>query len=91
MTVVSHDCREHRNRPASESLLDDSRARTKVTSLTLVCDGGHSRADVAIVPSELDAFQGERIPLRPVRRVEITTLVDNALDVFAADSGPAKR
>jgi 7,8-dihydropterin-6-yl-methyl-4-(beta-D-ribofuranosyl)aminobenzene 5'-phosphate synthase len=71
--------------------LDDSPREYEVTTLAVVCDGGHSGADVAVVPFELDAFQGERIPLRPVRRVEITTLVDNALDVFAADAGPAKR
>jgi hypothetical protein len=56
-----------------------------------VCDGGHSPSDVAAVPAEISAFRGERLQLRPVRRVHVTTLVDNALDAFAADAGPAKR
>jgi len=37
-----------------------------------------------VVPSQVDAFTGERIPLQPVRRVHVTTLVDNMLDVLAA-------
>jgi 7,8-dihydropterin-6-yl-methyl-4-(beta-D-ribofuranosyl)aminobenzene 5'-phosphate synthase len=56
-----------------------------------MCDGGHAAAPVAAVPTEVGAFTGERIPLQPVERVHITTLVDNALDVLAADVGPAKR
>lgn len=56
-----------------------------------VCDGGHSPSDVAAVPSEIGAFRGERVPLRPVRRVHVTTLVDNSLDVLAADAGQARR
>jgi hypothetical protein len=52
-----------------------------------MCDGGLSPSGVAAVPSEIGAFQGERVPLRPVRRVHITTLVDNALDVLAATPG----
>jgi 7,8-dihydropterin-6-yl-methyl-4-(beta-D-ribofuranosyl)aminobenzene 5'-phosphate synthase len=36
-------------------------------------------------------FTGERIPLQPVERVHVTTLVDNVLDVLAADVGLAKR
>ena len=47
--------------------------------------------DPTIVPAETEAFVGERIPLRPVRRLHITTLVDNMVDVFAADAGPARR
>ncbi len=43
------------------------------------------------MPAEIGAFTGERIPLQPVERVHVTTLVDNVLDVFAADVGPAKR
>ena len=43
------------------------------------------------MPSEIGAFQGERVALRPVRRLHVTTLVDNSLDVFATDAGPAKR
>ena len=56
-----------------------------------MCDDGEGPSEVAAVPSELGAFLGERVPLRPVRRVHITTLVDNALDVFAADAGSARR
>jgi 7,8-dihydropterin-6-yl-methyl-4-(beta-D-ribofuranosyl)aminobenzene 5'-phosphate synthase len=56
-----------------------------------VCDGGHSPSGIAAVPAEIGAFLGERVPLRPVRRVHVTTLVDNVLDVLAADTGPAKR
>lgn len=56
-----------------------------------MCDGGHVPAPVAAVPAQVGAFTGERIPLRPVRRVHITTLVDNAVDLLAADVGPAKR
>ncbi len=56
-----------------------------------MCDTGHILVAPTIVPAEAEAFAGERIPLRPVRRLHITTLVDNALDVFAADAGPARR
>ena len=45
----------------------------------------------AVVPVDLDAFRGERIPLEPVERVSITTLVDNVCDVLATDVGPAHR
>ena len=48
-------------------------------------------APVTAVPAEIGAFTGERIPLQPVERVHITTLVVNMLDVLAADVGPAKR
>jgi hypothetical protein len=44
-----------------------------------------------VVPADVDAFTGERIPLEPVRRVHLTTLVDNAVDVLAPDVGPARR
>lgn len=56
-----------------------------------MCDGGHAVTPVAAVPTEIGAFTGERIPLQPVERVHITTLVDNTLDALAADVGPAKR
>lgn len=56
-----------------------------------MCDGGHVAAPVTTVPARIDAFTGEPIPLRPVRRVHITTLVDNAIDLLAADVGPVKR
>ena len=56
-----------------------------------MCDGGHIPASRTAVPAAVGAFVGERIPLRPARRVHITTLVDNALDVLAADAGPARR
>jgi len=56
-----------------------------------MCDDDHSPPEVTAVPSEIGAFQGERVALRPVRRVHVTTLVDNSLDVFAADAGPAER
>jgi 7,8-dihydropterin-6-yl-methyl-4-(beta-D-ribofuranosyl)aminobenzene 5'-phosphate synthase len=44
-----------------------------------------------VVPADVDAFTGERVPLEPVRRVHLTTLVDNAVDVLAPDVGPARR
>ncbi|GAA3623154.1 MBL fold metallo-hydrolase [Microlunatus ginsengisoli] len=56
-----------------------------------MCDDGHIPSAVAVVPVDPEAFLGEQVPLRPVRRVQITTLVDNSLDVFAADAGPAGR
>jgi len=56
-----------------------------------VCDGGHSSGAIDAVPEEIGAFRAERIALEPVRRVHVTTLVDNSLDVFAADVGPAHR
>jgi 7,8-dihydropterin-6-yl-methyl-4-(beta-D-ribofuranosyl)aminobenzene 5'-phosphate synthase len=56
-----------------------------------MCDGDHIAAPVTAVPAEIGAFTGECIPLQPVERVHITTLVDNMLDVLAADVGPAKR
>ena len=43
------------------------------------------------MPVEVDAFEGERIPLEPVERVAITSLVDNSCDMLAADKGPAHR
>ena len=42
-----------------------------------MCEAGHILLDPTIVPAEAEAFVGERIPLRPVRRLHITTLVDN--------------
>lgn len=56
-----------------------------------MCDGGHVPSQVGAVPAEVGAFTGEPIPLKPVRRVNVTTLVDNALDLLAADKGPARR
>jgi len=56
-----------------------------------MCEAGHILLDPTIVPAEAEAFVGERIPLRPVRRLHITTLVDNTVDVLAADAGPARR
>jgi len=56
-----------------------------------MCDPGHILLDPTIVPAEAEAFAGERITLRPVRRVHVTTLIDNTVDVFAADAGPARR
>lgn len=56
-----------------------------------MCDGGVGPSGVAVVPPEVDAFRSERVSLRSVRRVHVTTLVDNAVDVLAADAGPAKR
>ncbi len=37
-----------------------------------------------VIPEHLDAFIGERVPLEPVERVEITTLMDNSVDLLAA-------
>lgn len=58
-----------------------------------MCGGGAPPAagGAAIVPVDLDAFTGERIPIESVERVSITTLVDNTCDVLAADWGPAHR
>jgi len=56
-----------------------------------MCEAGHILLDPTIVPAEAEAFAGERIPLRPVRRVHVTTLIDNTVDVLAADAGPARR
>ncbi|HEX2301520.1 MAG TPA: hypothetical protein VHH34_23965 [Pseudonocardiaceae bacterium] len=58
-----------------------------------MCDATHESVvkPVAVVPADPDAFTGERIPLQPVQRVSITTLVDNSLDLLAADMGPAHR
>ena len=56
-----------------------------------MCEAGHLVLEPTIVPAEAEAFAGERIPLRPVRRVHITTLIDNVVDVLAADVGPARR
>ena len=56
-----------------------------------MCEGGHRPGIVAAIPAEVGAFRSERIALEPVRRVQVTTLVDNSLDVLAADAGPAKR
>jgi len=56
-----------------------------------MCEAGRILLDPTIVPAEAEAFAGERIPLRPVRRVHVTTLIDNTVDVLAADAGPARR
>ncbi|MGH4026397.1 MAG: MBL fold metallo-hydrolase, partial [Pseudonocardiaceae bacterium] len=58
-----------------------------------MCDAAHEAVvkPVAVVPADPEAFTGERIPLEPVQRVSITTLVDNSLDLLAADMGPAHR
>ena len=59
-----------------------------------MCDSSHethTAHPVAAVPRDLDAFTGERIPLTPVERVSITSLVDNAFDALAVDTGPAHR
>ena len=58
-----------------------------------MCDGGaapSAAGDALVVPVDLDAFTGERIPLEPVERVRITTLVDNVCDMLAADDGPGE-
>ena len=44
-----------------------------------------------VVPIDIGAYAGEPIPLEPVERVSITTVVDNVSDMLAADSGPAHR
>src|SRR3954468_12505672 len=54
-------------------------------------DGHRHATTVASVPTDLDAFEGERIPLAPVERVSITSLVDNVADLLAPDKGPAHR
>jgi 7,8-dihydropterin-6-yl-methyl-4-(beta-D-ribofuranosyl)aminobenzene 5'-phosphate synthase len=57
-----------------------------------VCDdAGHAPGAPGAVPADLDAFVGERVPLEPVGRVSITTVVDNACDMLAVDVGPAHR
>src|SRR4051812_42717771 len=60
-----------------------------------MCDTGHEAhphpARDASLPVDLDAFEGERIPLAPVERVSITSLVDNVADLLAPDKGPAHR
>jgi 7,8-dihydropterin-6-yl-methyl-4-(beta-D-ribofuranosyl)aminobenzene 5'-phosphate synthase len=60
------------------------------SSLGRVCDPGRNGAPI-VVPAEVGAFTGEPIPLHPVRRVNLTTLVDNAVDLLATDLGPAHR
>lgn len=44
-----------------------------------------------VVPEELSAFTGERVPLEPVQRVSITTLVDNNVDLLAAGGQGVRR
>jgi 7,8-dihydropterin-6-yl-methyl-4-(beta-D-ribofuranosyl)aminobenzene 5'-phosphate synthase len=58
-----------------------------------MCDDAHDHGPgpVAVVPVDLDAFEGERITPAPVERVSITTVVDNACDMLATDVGPAHR
>jgi 7,8-dihydropterin-6-yl-methyl-4-(beta-D-ribofuranosyl)aminobenzene 5'-phosphate synthase len=60
-----------------------------------MCDGGSASPSAAgaglIVPVDLGAYTGERIPLEPVERVTITTIVDNVCDMLAGDTGPAHR
>ncbi len=57
-----------------------------------MCDGAHDhRHAPAVVPLDLDAFVSDRIPVEPVERVSITTLVDNVSDALVVDQGPAHR
>lgn len=56
-----------------------------------MCEGGAATSPVGAVPTDVEAFDGERIPLAPVRRVVVTTLVDNVVDVLAPNVGPARR
>lgn len=58
-----------------------------------MCDVGSAPSSTAglVVPVELGAYAGETIPLEPVERVSITTIVDNVCDMLAGDSGPAHR
>src|SRR5262245_14826957 len=60
-----------------------------------MCDSSHdpwaAHASPAFVPADLGAFTGQRIPLKTVERVTITSLVDNAIDGLAEDKGPAHR
>jgi hypothetical protein len=54
-----------------------------------MCDGGSvpsAGAGALVVPVDLGAYTGERIPLEPVERVSITTVVDNVCDVLAAET-----
>jgi 7,8-dihydropterin-6-yl-methyl-4-(beta-D-ribofuranosyl)aminobenzene 5'-phosphate synthase len=79
---VQPDCRA-----VAESLVDAHRYAYGEP----VCGGDDRVSNVTAVPAEVGAYRGERVPLQPVRRVHLTTLVDNTLDVLAADAGPAKR
>ncbi|HVW34927.1 MAG TPA: MBL fold metallo-hydrolase [Acidimicrobiia bacterium] len=57
-----------------------------------MCQGTrHDPAGAFVVPVDLGAYRGETIPLEPVERVRITTLVDNVCDLLVPDSGPARR
>lgn len=59
-----------------------------------MCDGGSAplaAAGALVVPVDLGTYTGERVPLEPVERVSITTVVDNVCDILAVDSGPAHR
>jgi 7,8-dihydropterin-6-yl-methyl-4-(beta-D-ribofuranosyl)aminobenzene 5'-phosphate synthase len=69
----------------------NTRSSGRPPIVVAMCDGGHIPASPTAVPTSVGAFVGERIPLRPARRVHITTLVDNVLDVLAGDAGPARR
>jgi len=51
-----------------------------------MCQGHAAGTPVAAVPQDVGAFVGERVPLEPVERVSVTTLVDNSVDVLAASA-----
>jgi 7,8-dihydropterin-6-yl-methyl-4-(beta-D-ribofuranosyl)aminobenzene 5'-phosphate synthase len=56
-----------------------------------MCGGGAASGSPTAVPAEVGAFRGESVPLRPVLGLRLITLVDNMLDLLAADVGPARR
>jgi 7,8-dihydropterin-6-yl-methyl-4-(beta-D-ribofuranosyl)aminobenzene 5'-phosphate synthase len=51
-----------------------------------MCQGPAAETPAVAVPEDVGAFVGERVPLEPVERVSVTTLVDNSVDVLAAGS-----
>src|SRR4051794_22969120 len=77
--------------PSCRSLTTFDHCSHRSQSMCEPSHATHTAHPVAGVPRDLDAFTGERIPLTPVERVSITSLVDNTFDGLATDTGPAHR
>jgi 7,8-dihydropterin-6-yl-methyl-4-(beta-D-ribofuranosyl)aminobenzene 5'-phosphate synthase len=62
--------------------------------LSRMCSEDHGLAAPAagrLLPRPIEGEAWEPVPLEPVDRVTITTLVDNTFDALAVDQGPARR
>ena len=64
--------------------------RAAGSSVVCMCDDAHAQHQPAPVLTE-DFEPAVTVPLEPVDSVELVSLIDNVIDVFMPDQGPAKR